>query len=107
LQHAPSSQWSFRATTSRTHHRGHANSQFGSHRALIAYLRQISLVARYFGKSPDLLGREDIRAYQLYLTEKKKLSPASITMAIGALRFSYKVTLRRERVTAVLEGNWY
>jgi len=69
----------------------------------IDYLRQISLFARCFGKWPDLFGREDIHAYQLYLTEKKKLSPASISMAFGALRFWYKVTLRRERVTAALD----
>jgi site-specific recombinase XerD len=62
----------------------------------ISYLQQVSRFARYFGKSPDILGREEIRAYQVYLTEKKKLSPASITIAVAALRFLYKVTLRRE-----------
>ena len=61
-----------------------------------SYLLQVSLFARYFGKSPELLGREDIRAYQLYLTQEKKLSPKSITIAVSALRFLYKVTLRRE-----------
>lgn len=60
-----------------------------------SYLQQVSLFARYFGKSPDSLGREDIRAYQLYLSEEKKLSPASITVAVSALRFLYNVTLRR------------
>ena len=61
-----------------------------------SYLQQVSLFARYFGKSPDTLGREEIRAYQVYLTEEKKLSPRSITIAVSALRFLYKVTLRRE-----------
>jgi len=61
-----------------------------------SYLLQVSLFARYFGKSPELLGREDIRAYQLYLTQEKKLSPKSITISVAALRFLYKVTLRRE-----------
>ena len=61
-----------------------------------SYLLQVSRFARYFGKSPKLLGREDIRAYQLYLTQEKKLSPRSITIAVSALRFLYKVTLRRE-----------
>jgi integrase/recombinase XerD len=61
-----------------------------------SYLQQVSLFARHFGKSPDALGREDIRAYQLYLTQEKKLSAKSITIAVSALRFLYKVTLRRE-----------
>jgi len=61
-----------------------------------AYLVQVSLFARHFRKSPDLLGREDIRAYQVYLTEERKLSPASIIVAVSALRFLYNVTLHRD-----------
>jgi site-specific recombinase XerD len=61
-----------------------------------AYLSYVSQFARYFGKSPDVLGREQIRAYQIYLTQEKKLAPVSINVAVCALRFLYKVTLRRE-----------
>lgn len=64
--------------------------------AQLSYLQQVSLFARHFGKSPDLLGREDIRTYQVYLTNEKKLSPGSIHTAIAALRFLYKVTLERD-----------
>jgi hypothetical protein len=62
----------------------------------LSYLRQVSLFARHFGKSPDLLGRADIRTYQVYLTNEKKLSPGSIYTAIAALRFLYSVTLERD-----------
>ncbi len=62
----------------------------------LSYLQQVSLFARYFSKSPDLLGREDIRTYQVYLTNEKKLAPGSIHTAIAALRFLYKVTLERD-----------
>lgn len=61
-----------------------------------SYLLQVSLFARHFAKSPEMLGREEIRAYQLYLTQEKKLSPGSITIAVSALRFLYNVTLRRD-----------
>src|SRR5215469_461666 len=61
-----------------------------------SYLRQVSQFARYFGKSPDLLRPEDIRTYQIYLTNEKKLAPGSIHIAIAALRFFYKVTLKRD-----------
>lgn len=60
------------------------------------YVHCISQFARYFGKSPDALGREQIRAYQVYLAQEKKLAPATITVAVSALRFLYHVTLRRE-----------
>ncbi len=61
-----------------------------------SYVQQVSLFARYFGKSPDVLGPENIRAYQVYLTNEKKLSPGSILIAVAALRFLYKVTLKKE-----------
>jgi site-specific recombinase XerD len=61
-----------------------------------SYLQQVTQFACYFGKSPDLLGPEDIRIYQIYLTNEKKLAPASIHVAIAALRFFYKVTLKKD-----------
>ena len=60
-----------------------------------SYLQQVSLFARYFQKSPELLGPEQIRAYQVYMTNEKKLSTKSITIAISALRFLYRVTLKK------------
>jgi site-specific recombinase XerD len=60
-----------------------------------SYVQQVSLFARHFKKSPELLGPEDIRAYQVYLTEEKKLAPGSILIAVAALRFVYKVSLKK------------
>lgn len=61
-----------------------------------AYVQQVSLFARKFGKSPEALGPEDIRAYQVYLTTERKLAAGSILIATAALRFLYKVTLKRD-----------
>ena len=61
-----------------------------------SYVQQVSLFARHFSKSPELLGPEEIRSYQVYLTNEKKLSPGSILIAVSALRFLYKVTLHRD-----------
>lgn len=61
-----------------------------------SYLQQVSLFARHFQKSPEQLGPEDIRAYQVYLTNEKKLSPGSILIAVAALRFLYKVSLKKD-----------
>ena len=61
-----------------------------------SYIRQVSLFARHCKKSSELLGPEQIRAYQIYLTNEKKLATSSITIAISALRFLYGVTLKKE-----------
>ena len=60
-----------------------------------AYIQQVSRFARYFSKSPDQLGPEEIRTYQIYLTNEKKLTTNSIIVAISALRFLYKITLKK------------
>jgi site-specific recombinase XerD len=60
------------------------------------YVQQVSLFARHFHKSPEQLGPEDIRTYQVYLTNEKKLSPGSILIAVSALRFLYKVSLKKD-----------
>jgi site-specific recombinase XerD len=61
-----------------------------------SYIQQVSLFAQYFQKSPELLGPEQIRTYQVYLTNEKKLSAKSIAIAISALRFLYRVTLKKD-----------
>jgi len=59
------------------------------------YVQQVSLFAQHFHKSPEVLGPEEIRTYQIYLTNEKKLTTNSIIVAVSALRFLYKITLKR------------
>jgi integrase/recombinase XerD len=59
------------------------------------YLQQVSLFARYFNKSPEALGPEEIRTYQIYLTNAKKLATSSLLIVISALRFLYNVSLKK------------
>ena len=61
-----------------------------------SYLQQVSQFARHFGRSPEFLDPDDIRAYQLHLTRDKHLSASSILVAVAAIRFLYKVTLKRD-----------
>ena len=58
-----------------------------------AYIRGVAEFAKHFGKSPDLLGTEQIREYQLYLIKEKKVSLSSYIQAVCALRFLYSNTL--------------
>ena len=49
------------------------------------YVLQVSLFARHFSKSPELLGPEQIRAYQIYLTnERKRRSPFFLLLRLSA-----------------------
>ena len=62
----------------------------------LCYLQQVSRFARHFHKPPEQLGPEQIRAYQLYLINEKKLAPATILIAVSALRFLYRVSLQKD-----------
>src|SRR5579864_2452627 len=69
---------------------------------MLCYLKQAHYLARYFGKSPEQLSREDIREYQLYLAKDRRVSVNSRLVAMTALRFLYGVTLQRERFIEML-----
>lgn len=62
----------------------------------LAYLQQIIAYAEHFYRSPEELGPKAIRSYQFYLTNTRKLSPGSVSVANDALRFLYKVILKRD-----------
>jgi integrase/recombinase XerD len=62
----------------------------------LSYLQQVISYAKHFNRTPEELGPEQVRAYQIHLIEVRKLAPHSISIAVSALRFLYKVTLRRD-----------
>jgi site-specific recombinase XerD len=57
------------------------------------YIHYVAGFAKYFGMSPDKLGLEAVREYQLYLIEERKFSPSSINSFIAAVKFLYTQTL--------------
>jgi site-specific recombinase XerD len=61
-----------------------------------SYLQQVSSFARHFRRSPELLSPDEVRAWLIYLREERRLAPSSLGPTIGALRFLYRVTLRRD-----------
>ena len=58
----------------------------------VCYVRHVAAFAKHFGRSPDLLGTEEIKQFQLHLIQKK-VSWATYIQAMAALRFLYVKTL--------------
>ena len=58
----------------------------------LSYVQQIGCFARYFGRSPEQLGPEQVRIYQSHLVKDRHLSASSVGTATAALRFLYRVT---------------
>ena len=61
-----------------------------------AYVRYVADFARYFGKSPELLGPEEVRAYQVHLFKERGFCYNSLTVVASALKFFYRVTAPRD-----------
>jgi integrase/recombinase XerD len=57
-----------------------------------SYIYAVAKFSQYFGRSPERLGLEDVRAYQVHLVSKG-VSWASLNQTVCALRFFYGVTL--------------
>ena len=58
-----------------------------------SYVHYVAGLARFYQTSPDLLGLEEIREYQLYLINERRLSPDSVNAFVSAAKFLYSVTL--------------
>jgi site-specific recombinase XerD len=69
-----------------------------SERTIRGYLRAVQGFARHFSKSPDQLGPEELRQYQVYLLREKKLTPGGVEARMSALRFWYGKTLKRHEM---------
>jgi integrase/recombinase XerD len=63
-----------------------------SPRTVDCYVRCVAAFAQHFGHSPDHLGAEHVRAYQMHLIQRKA-SWSRFNQAVCALRFLYGVTL--------------
>jgi site-specific recombinase XerD len=59
------------------------------------YLSAVKHFASYFGKRPDHLGSEQLRQYQLYLLNERKLSVGTVIAQTSAIRFFFLKVLRR------------
>ena len=57
-----------------------------------AYVQNVAALAKFYGKSPDQLDREQIRDYLVYLVQEKKYAPSTYRQVLSSLRFFYRKT---------------
>ena len=60
------------------------------------YVRSVAEFAKHFKKSPEQLGPEEIRSWQLHLIKEKQVSRSTYIQAVCGLRFLYRNTLSRK-----------
>src|ERR1700691_1818884 len=60
------------------------------------YVRSVTEFAKHFNKPPDQLGPEEIRKWQLFLLNEKRVKLSTYIQAVCGLRFFYGNTLNRK-----------
>jgi integrase/recombinase XerD len=63
------------------------------------YIFAVREFAEHYGKSPEGVGAEELRHYQVHLLQKRKLAPGTVEGRISALRFLYRKVLKRRALT--------
>jgi integrase/recombinase XerD len=63
-----------------------------------AYLHCVADFARHFRTSPEHLGPEQVRTYQLFLVQEKQVAWPTVVQTVCALRFFYRITLGRPEI---------
>src|SRR5438128_7632701 len=63
-------------------------------RTIDTYVSRVACFAKYFNRSPELLGPTEVRDFQLHLLQQR-VSWSSFNQAVCALRFLYGTTLGR------------
>lgn len=60
------------------------------------YLSAVTGLARYFGRSPDRLGKHDIEDYVIHLLNERKVTVGSCRSIITGIRFLFTAVLNRD-----------
>ena len=67
-----------------------------SKRTQDGYVSWVAQLAQHYGKSPEQISVEELRAYFVYLTVERKLSRSSVTTALSAVKFLYEAMLKQK-----------
>lgn len=68
------------------------------------YVDNVARFARYFGRSPDQLGTEDVKKYLLHMVQEKKVAWGTYKQALAALRYFYRWVVKGPEIVEDIRG---
>jgi len=60
------------------------------------YADAVRQLARHYNRSPDRLTESQVRAFFVHLTEERKLARSTVRIYLYAIRFFYRMTVKRD-----------
>jgi integrase/recombinase XerD len=73
-----------------------------SERTQQSYVREVHLLAQFYGKSPELISEQALQTYFLHRKNVDGLAPASMRICYSGIRFFYQHVLKRDWPTLSL-----
>src|ERR687888_80983 len=67
-----------------------------------AYVREVRLLAQFYGKAPNLISEQELQNYFLHRKNVGGLAPASMRICYSGIRFFYQHVLQRDWHTLAL-----
>lgn len=75
-----------------------------SEHSIAAYVSAVYRLANYYGRRPDRLSREEIRAFLVDLVQEKRIAWSYYQQVLAALRYFYRHVVRRGEVVQDIRG---
>jgi len=61
-----------------------------------SYVGAVKGLSRHYGRGPEVLTEEDVRAFFVHLKEERRSSDSTINVYLAGIRFLYEKTLKRQ-----------
>src|SRR5688500_1175486 len=75
-----------------------------SEHSISAYVSAVYRLANYYGRSPDRLSRDVIRAFLMDLVKEKRVAWSYYKQVLAALRYFYRHVVRRGEIVDDVRG---
>jgi site-specific recombinase XerD len=75
-----------------------------SKHSIAAYVSAVYRLANYYGRRPDRLSREEVRAFLVDLVEEKHVAWSYYKQVLAALRYFYRHVVRRGEIVDDVRG---